>query len=1149
MSNKSMLIGNNNIKTTSERISGKYVQLENEFYYKISNYDKMDPFFMSIVSGSDFWMFVSSTGGLTAGRKNPDNALFPYYTDDIIHDSSEKTGSKSILRISIKDKTYLWEPFSNYYRGIYKTNRNIYKNIPGNRILFEEINHDLGMTFCYSWQTSEKFGIVKKTRVLNENNEDVKIEILDGIQNILPNGVDQQFQNTFSTLADGYKKNELISNLGIGVFTLSSIPADKAEPSESLKATTVWSTESKVNNYLLSSIQLNDFREGKEIENETDIKGRRGSYFLNSKFSLKHGEEKEWFIVSEINQDSSDLAEVINFLQNENEISNKLISDINKGTEELIKIVASSDGLQLTEDKLGTSRHFANTLFNVMRGGIFGESYSIDKNDFISFLKKSNKHVREKHQAFLTELADTLDYSILQQKVKKLNDNEFIKLVYEYMPLSFSRRHGDPSRPWNRFSIDIKDEKNNRLLNYQGNWRDIFQNWEALAESFPGFIESMITKFLNGSTADGYNPYRVTRDGFDWEAPEPDQPWANIGYWGDHQIIYLLKLLELSFSHDSSKLAELVNKEIYTYVNVPYRIKEYGQLLQDPHNTVDFDYDLHKRIENEEKEIGSDACYIHIGDGKLYQVNIVEKLLSPLLSKLSNFIPGGGIWMNTQRPEWNDANNALVGCGISMVTLYYLRRYVNFLITLFVPFAEKNVLLSAEVKEFFDEIHNHLSTNRNVLKSGVTDKDRKVILDGLGKAGSNFRTKIYKNGFTDKKNEINFNTILDFLNTSLEYIDETIKENKREDGLYHSYNLMTLGSDKLSVINLYEMLEGQVAVLSSGFLKSSDAINLLESLRGSALYREDQNSYILYPNRNLPNFIEKNIIPSELFNKSKLFKKLVEIGDKNIVSKDIADNFHFNGDISNAGILKSKLEIANKNYPSEVSHEEIKTALEIYESVFNHKYFTGRSGTFYKYEGLGSIYWHMVSKLVLAVQETFYEAINSNASKEELSTLRKFYYDIKEGLGVHKSPDEYGAFPTDPYSHTPSFVGVQQPGMTGQVKEDFISRFRELGVQVKNGMISFNPNLMNEDEFLNEEGLFDYYDTNGDKLSIQLPKDSLAFTYCQVPVVYYKSNENKIIVNMGNKKMELDALFLDAEISKSIFNRSGAVSKIEIYLK
>lgn len=60
------------------------------------------------------------------------------------------------------------------------------------------------------------------------------------------------------------------------------------------------------------------------------------------------------------------------------------------------------------------------------------------------------------------------------------------------------------------------------------------------------------------------------------------------------------------------------------------------------------------------------------------KVNFIEKILATVLAKVSNFIPEGGIWLNTQRPEWNDANNALVGNGVSMVTLYYLRRFLHF---------------------------------------------------------------------------------------------------------------------------------------------------------------------------------------------------------------------------------------------------------------------------------------------------------------------------------------------------------------------------------------------------------------------------------------------------------------------------------------
>ena len=117
---------------------------------------------MSIVSNSNHWMFIASNGGLTAGRKNSNSALFPYYTDDKITESAEITGSKTIIQIHSQGKTMLWEPFSQRYLGVYKTQRNLYKNNYGNKVIFEEINQDLGISFQYQWNSSDKFGFVKK---------------------------------------------------------------------------------------------------------------------------------------------------------------------------------------------------------------------------------------------------------------------------------------------------------------------------------------------------------------------------------------------------------------------------------------------------------------------------------------------------------------------------------------------------------------------------------------------------------------------------------------------------------------------------------------------------------------------------------------------------------------------------------------------------------------------------------------------------------------------------------------------------------------------------------------------------------------------------------------------------------------------------
>ena len=42
-----------------------------------------------------------------------------------------------------------------------------------------------------------------------------------------------------------------------------------------------------------------------------------------------------------------------------------------------------------------------------------------------------------------------------------------------------------------------------------------FSPGEALLLSYPAFTENIIAKFVNASTVDGYNPYRITKDGIE----------------------------------------------------------------------------------------------------------------------------------------------------------------------------------------------------------------------------------------------------------------------------------------------------------------------------------------------------------------------------------------------------------------------------------------------------------------------------------------------------------------------------------------------------------------------------------------------------------------------------------------------------------
>jgi hypothetical protein len=1147
MKRRSIFIGDMPVKVNDEDVQGAFVELDGERYYKISNADRMPDFFMSIVSASDHWMFISSNGSLSAGRKNSENALFPYYSEDKIHDYRGKTGSRTLILVKKEDGMKLWEPFEGDSAGAYSLKRNIYKNLSGNKLVFEEINEDLELTFRYGWYNSDRFGFIKRSVLSKQGTGPVQVELLDGLQNILPCSVDSGLQLSSSNLLDAYKRQELLSGTTLGIFRLSSVPSDAAVPSEALKVNTVWSEGLNDSTILLSSLQLDAFRKGYPIEQEYDVKATRGSYFAYATLELTPEAECQWNIVAEVNQDAAGVAGLLDLLKSGLPAGELVQKDIEKSNADLSSLLASSDALQCTEDELSTTRHLSNVLFNVMRGGVFPEHYQLPAKDFLAFVSNTNGSLLQEAETLLDGCGEKVNYMQLLEKARNVNNPMLIRVCYEYLALTFSRRHGDPSRPWNKFSIDNRKADGSKNLDYQGNWRDIFQNWEALALSYPGYIESMISKFVNASTADGYNPYRITRNGIDWEVPDPSDPWSNIGYWGDHQVVYLLKFLEISVNHHPGELQQLLSRELFTYANVPYRIKPYSELLDDPHNTILFDDTLEAIIKTRVETIGSDGRLVWDKNEQVVFVNLAEKLLVTLLSKLSNFIPGAGIWMNTQRPEWNDANNALVGYGVSMVTTYYLRAFIGFCRELFGS-SKEALRLTEEVATFFTRMKKAMDLQADQVEDMLTRRGMKTCMDLFGEAGSDFRQLIYREGFSGKHSEVGVNQFLEFFDDALRVLDQSILSNRRDDRLYHAYNLINVDGDQLVLRRLYEMLEGQVAVLSSGYLKIEEAIDLLDALKSSKLFREDQYSYILYPDRILPSFMDINNIPADKLNRSELLKRLLQRNDRRILVQDVNEVNHFHADFRNGGLLNQALDALPEEY-HKLLEKERDLILSIYEEVFDHQSFTGRSGTFYGYEGLGSIYWHMVSKLLLAVCETYYRAAEGGANPEFLGRLVAHYYEIRAGIGLNKAPEVYGAFPTDPYSHTPGNRGAQQPGMTGQVKEDIIARWGELGLLVRNGTIHFMPILLRKEEFLSQSSVFNYVDVNGARKTLPLEKDTLAFTYCQVPVKYHLSEEQLILLHFNDgTEQQIAGTTIEREQSAMIFERNAEIILVEVWL-
>jgi hypothetical protein len=122
--------------------------------------------------------------------------------------------------------------------------------------------------------------------------------------------------------------------------------------------------------------------------------------------------------------------------------------------------------------------------------------------------------------------------------------------------------------------------------------------------------------------------------------------------------------------------------------------------------------------------------------------------------------------------------------------------------------------------------------------------------------------------------------------------------------------------------------------------------------------------------------------------------------------------------------------------------------------------------------------------------------------------------------------------------------------MTGQVKEDILSRIGELGVFVKEGCICFNPKLLRRQEFLDASKDFHFTNLKKNSSVIKLEKDSLCFTYCQIPVIYKIANKNGVeVVFDKESNLEFKSLNLDAQTSKKVFERTGEISQIIVSLK
>src|SRR5512140_3024450 len=168
--------------------AGAFTELDGEPVYRISAFHRLPPFLINLPSDTALWMYVASSGGLTAGRTDPDGRLFPYETVDRPFDAHHPTGPVTQIRVRRDSREVIWEPFAEAGAHDPEIERNLYRNPPGNRLTFEEIHHRLGLAFRYGWSMCDEFGLIRTAGLENRGGQWAHVAVLDGLRNVLPFG-------------------------------------------------------------------------------------------------------------------------------------------------------------------------------------------------------------------------------------------------------------------------------------------------------------------------------------------------------------------------------------------------------------------------------------------------------------------------------------------------------------------------------------------------------------------------------------------------------------------------------------------------------------------------------------------------------------------------------------------------------------------------------------------------------------------------------------------------------------------------------------------------------------------------------------------------------------------------------------------------
>ncbi len=757
-----------------------YYSLESDNRFVIDQYNDLAPFASFLpgiagVMGRPAWAFYVNRGQAIAsfGVRNKDGAFLEFFPADKAYQLTPSRGFRTFLKISDGEQSLNYEPFQRGAEADVK--QRLY--VTPHEVGVEEINPQLGFSIradMFTLPEAPVAGLLRRVAITNTSRQTKKIEIVDGLAQVLPFGMNQWILKFMSRTSEAFMRVEGVAE-NLPFYRLKVWPGDSPQ----------------VEPVIACNLFAGFFNGGRTrvIVDAERIFGLAGDFSKPERF----------------------------FANDALDFANQVAGNQTPSAFQTLAVEIQPEQSQVFYGFYGHA-----TSQTVLEQFIT----EADQKNYFEIKREINRRLIEDiTQRIFTATAKPLfDAHARQCYLDNGLRGGFPREVPGGAQLYlFGRKHGDLERDYNDFLLqDTPYSEGN------GDFRDVLQNRRMDLFFEPALDAKNIRYFFNLIQADGYNPcslrnsrfivdtpqtlahYFVRFAGLEqllsrefkyaelWQILEGAEPVIkdilaqaqevedaefDRGYWSDHWT-YLVDLLISYQAIFPDRLPGLFVEKTYTFFDsthfvVPRRqkymitangVRQYGAVQGSPEKEALINARPHRRHQARSQH----------GHGDIVYNTLLGKILTLVANKLATLDPFGvGIEMEADRPGWCDALNGLPGIfGSSVNETIELKRLVDFTLTALVD-ADGECSLPVELADFIAGLAALL--NRPNLTPDLFWQES-------GAQKEAYRDKVFM-GFDGAEQILSVTALQTFLTTVSSTLDAAIDKARTPKGIvtYFSY--------------------------------------------------------------------------------------------------------------------------------------------------------------------------------------------------------------------------------------------------------------------------------------------------------------------------------------------------------------------------